>query len=89
MFKVDAKVDYYNEQSTWERGMIRMSEDESLIIMVIEGMNIGDLNAVVLKNDKNSADVGILDDSYSDYWIKKCPVIVEDASLTLGGTVKW
>ena len=72
----------------WHKGMFRTSIGSSLVIMVVEDGYSGELNALILKDLTDKNDELKVDNSDVEFWLKTCPVIIEDAELILKGTVE-
>lgn len=83
------KVTVKNEKAVderWERGMIRMSEDGSVVIMIVLDNGDDELIAIKLKDSEGSnGSFNRTDRSGKDFWIDYCPIVVENAELIIGG----
>ena len=82
------KVTVKNEKAVderWERGMIRMSENGSVVIMIVLDNEDDELIAIKLKDAELNGRLNRADRSGKDFWIDYCPVVVENAELIIGG----
>lgn len=75
-------------ESIWHKGMFRTSIGNSLVIVVVEDGDSGGLNALILKDLTDKNDELKVDNSDVEFWLKACPIVIEDASLILKGTVE-
>ena len=78
-----------SEKPLWYKNMIRTSRDGMVTIMVVEDDYDGKLKALVLNDAEYIECIGTISENNYEHWIEECPIVVEDASLTLGGTVNW
>lgn len=80
------KVTVKNEKvldDRWEDGMIRMSADGKIVIMISFDFEDDAKRAVVLRD--NNAIRPYISINDKSHWVQVCPVVVENAELIIGG----
>lgn len=71
----------------WGDGVIRMSEDGRCVMVVVGDYN-GNYRVVQLKNEDDPKSIFFAHDASGigkNYWIDRCPIVVDDAKLIIGG----
>lgn len=65
------------QSKRYTKGQIRNNTDDSIRIQVVYVKALDEYQVVILKDHKYPRDIGTVDNSRMEYWMKECPNIVK------------